>query len=77
MQAFTVFLNSKMESLGLVLDIPQITNQTELEDNCLLNSGICLLAFLPNFGDSTIKEREKYLDMMNKVYLVYNTRFAA
>ena len=57
----------KLEKFGYVPETKQLINSEILKEECESKGvGICVIAFLPHIADSSAKERNKYLDIIQE-----------
>ncbi|OII72527.1 protein disulfide-isomerase domain-containing protein [Cryptosporidium andersoni] len=48
-----------------IIKVEQLLNQEKFEENC--SKGLCVIAFLPHIVDSSVSDRQKYLEDYKKV----------
>ena len=56
----------KLDKFGYVPETKQLINSEILKEECESRIGICIIAFLPHIADSSAKERNRYLDIINQ-----------
>ena len=56
----------KLDKFGYVPETKQLISEEVLKDECISRLGICIIAFLPHIADSSAKERNKYLDIIQE-----------
>ena len=56
----------KLDKFGYVPETKQLINSEILKEECEGRIGICIIAFLPHIADSSAKERNRYLDIINQ-----------
>ena len=57
----------KLEKFGYVPETKQLINSEILKEECKSKGvGICVIAFLPHIADSSAKERNKYLNIIQE-----------
>ena len=56
----------KLDKFGYVPETRQLINSEILKEECESRIGICIIAFLPHIADSSAKERNRYLDIINQ-----------
>ena len=56
----------KLDKFGYVPETKQLVNSEILKEECESRIGICIIAFLPHIADSSAKERNRYLDIINQ-----------
>lgn len=52
----------KLESYGIVPDIEQLTNESQLKEVCQERTGMCVISILPHIIDSSAKQRNAYIE---------------
>jgi len=57
----------KLDKFGYVPETKQLINAEVLKEECESRIGICIIAFLPHIADSSAKERNRYLEIINEV----------
>ena len=55
-----------LDKYGYVPETRQLINSDILKEECESRIGICIIAFLPHIADSSSKERNKYLDIIQE-----------
>ena len=56
----------KLDKFGYVPETKQLINSEILKEECESRIGICIIAFLSHIADSSAKERNRYLDIINQ-----------
>lgn len=56
----------KLEKFGYIPDIPQLTNHKQYKEECLDSGKTCIIAFFPNLYESTLSDRNKYIEAFKK-----------
>jgi protein disulfide-isomerase A6 len=57
----------KLEKSAYVPETKQLINEDILKSECEGKTGICIIVFLPHIADSSVKERNRYLDIIKEV----------
>ena len=60
------YVLDKLDKFGYVPETKQLINSEILKEECESRIGICIIAFLPHIADSSAKERNRYLDIINQ-----------
>ena len=60
------YVLDKLDKFGYVPETKQLINSEILKEECESRVGICIIAFLPHIADSSAKERNRYLDIINQ-----------
>lgn len=69
--AIVKFLLDEVDRTGIRKEIPELTSKTILEEECGGTNRVCVLAALPHILDSGAEGRNKYKDLITKVYKTF------
>lgn len=65
--AIAKYLLDEVDRTGIPKEIPELTDNTILEEECGGPNRICVLAALPHISDSGADGRNKYKDLLSKI----------
>lgn len=51
-----------LEKFGIIPDVDQLTNESQLKEICKDKAGVCVIAFLPHIYDSSSSQRKSYIE---------------